>query len=141
MKATRDAAELQDRIRAQDIGQSSTGRIITRVPAGIGSKILRQATTAQSSAKMPRKMRRSRSCSEIVLATRKLAGQRPRLGFKPIGRENLPSVREESGAASRPAMVRSNSCLTASGRGCGGKREAVQGITTSRPGDIEWLNI
>jgi len=125
MKTARDAAELQDRTRAQDIGQSATGRIITRVPAG--SKIPRQATTAQPPVKRPRKMRRSKSCSEIALATRKLGGQRPRLGFKPAGQGNLPSVREESGAASRPAMFRSNSCLTAGGRGCCGKREAVQG--------------
>merc|ERR1719186_317032 len=40
MKTARDAADSQDRTRAQDIGQSATMRTITRVPAG--SKIPRQ---------------------------------------------------------------------------------------------------
>jgi len=130
MVPARDAADLQDRTRAQKIGQSATsatGRYNTRVLAG--SKIPRQATSSQPSAKMTRKLRRSKSCSEIVLASRKHGGQRPRFCSKPEGQDNLPSIRE-SGATSRPAIVRSNSCLTASGsRKCarGGDQQAVQG--------------
>ena len=90
--AARDAAVLQDRARFQNTGQSSTGQYSTRVPPA-GSKIPRQGATSQPSAKMARKMRRSNSCSEIVLASRKQGVQRPRLGSKPEGQENLPSIR------------------------------------------------
>ena len=90
--AARDAAVLQDRARFQNTGQSSIGQYSTRVPSA-GSKIPRQGATSQPSAKMARKMRRSNSCSEIVLASRKQGGQRPRLGSKPEGQENLPSIR------------------------------------------------
>ena len=91
MVAARDLAVAQDRTRVENGERSMRGDLCTG-----GSKIPRQAQSAATklSSKNVRKMRRSNSCSEIVLDSKKIqGGLRPRLGSKPDGKENLASIR------------------------------------------------
>eukprot|EP00092_Neocalanus_flemingeri_P022714 GFUD01024634.1.p1 GENE.GFUD01024634.1~~GFUD01024634.1.p1 ORF type:complete len:780 (-),score=195.56 GFUD01024634.1:138-2267(-) len=118
MVAARDAAVMQDNLRIQNTKTFATtdGNNTRALPVAVGSKIPRQPTASQMATKATRKLRRSNSCSEIVLKSRKRGVQRPRLASGPDGQENLPSIREsEPVGGKRPAMARSNSCLTASG--------------------------
>eukprot|EP00092_Neocalanus_flemingeri_P004203 GFUD01004521.1.p1 GENE.GFUD01004521.1~~GFUD01004521.1.p1 ORF type:complete len:794 (+),score=179.39 GFUD01004521.1:244-2382(+) len=118
MVAARDAAVMQDCLRIQNTKTIATtdGNNTRALPVAAGSKIPRQPTASHMATKATRKLRRSNSCSDMVLKSRKRGVQRPRLGSGPDGQENLPSIRESgSVGGSRPAMLRSNSCLTASG--------------------------
>eukprot|EP00092_Neocalanus_flemingeri_P014462 GFUD01015606.1.p1 GENE.GFUD01015606.1~~GFUD01015606.1.p1 ORF type:complete len:767 (+),score=188.47 GFUD01015606.1:174-2303(+) len=118
MVAARDAAVLQENLRIQNTKTSATtdGNNTRALPVAVGSKIPRQPTASHMTIKATRKLRRSNSCSEIVLQSRKRGVQRPRLASGPDGQENLPFIREsEPVGGKRPAMARSNSCLTASG--------------------------
>eukprot|EP00092_Neocalanus_flemingeri_P033506 GFUD01036424.1.p1 GENE.GFUD01036424.1~~GFUD01036424.1.p1 ORF type:complete len:760 (+),score=195.92 GFUD01036424.1:167-2281(+) len=126
MVAVRDAAVLQEKTRNQEIETSTTTDCYYTRALPAGRKIPSQPSASRMSTKATRKLRRSNSCSEIVLASRK---QRPRLTSKPDGQENLSSIRE-SVSGVRPAMVRSNSCLTASGT----KRGMVGNVRLSRVG-------
>jgi len=126
--AARDAAVMQDKTLTQNTEVFSNERQIPRNQPVL-SKIPRQASGAQLPAKNARKMRRSNSCSEIVMINRRQGEQRRRLGSRVEDQENLPSIRE-SAAVGRPSMVRSNSCLTASGT----KRGQVVGGRLSRAG-------
>eukprot|EP00092_Neocalanus_flemingeri_P033507 GFUD01036425.1.p1 GENE.GFUD01036425.1~~GFUD01036425.1.p1 ORF type:complete len:760 (+),score=195.12 GFUD01036425.1:167-2281(+) len=112
MVAARDAAVLQEKPRIQEdtMTSATTDSYNTRAPLA-ASKIPRLPTASRMSTKTTRKLRRSNSCSEIILASRKQV-QRPRLTSITDGQEDLPSIRES--VANRPSMVRSNSCLTAS---------------------------
>eukprot|EP00092_Neocalanus_flemingeri_P016893 GFUD01018271.1.p1 GENE.GFUD01018271.1~~GFUD01018271.1.p1 ORF type:complete len:528 (-),score=130.40 GFUD01018271.1:97-1641(-) len=118
MVATRDAPVMQDSLRIQNKKTFATtdGNNTRALLVAVGSKIPRQPAASHMAIKATRKLRRSNSCSEIVLESRKRGVQRPRLASGPDGQENLPSLREsEPVGGSRPAMLRSNSCLTASG--------------------------
>ena len=91
MVAARDLAVAQDRMRV-DYGE----RNMRNDTCTGGSKIPRQAQNVATklSSTNSRKLRRSNSCSEIVLASKKIqGGLRPRLGSKPDGKENLASIR------------------------------------------------
>eukprot|EP00092_Neocalanus_flemingeri_P060816 GFUD01073009.1.p1 GENE.GFUD01073009.1~~GFUD01073009.1.p1 ORF type:complete len:323 (+),score=75.89 GFUD01073009.1:2-970(+) len=128
MVAARDAAVLQEKTRIQEdtVTSATTDSYNTRAPPA-ASKIPRLPNASRMSTKATRKLRRSNSCSEIILASRKQV-QRPRLTSIPDGQEDLPSIRESVG--NRPSMVRSNSCLTASGI----KRGMVGNVKLSRVG-------
>jgi len=125
--AARGAAVMQDKTLMQNTEVFSSDRQMTRIPPVV-SKIPRQTAGVQVPAKNTRKLRRSNSCSEIVMS-RKQGEQRRRLGSRAEDQEKLPAIRE-SAVVSRPFMVRSNSCLTASGT----KRVQVVGGRLSRAG-------
>jgi hypothetical protein len=90
--AARDAAVMQDKTLTQNTEVFSNERQIPRNPPVL-SKIPRQASGPQLPAKNVRKMRRSNSCSEIVMINRRQGEQRRRLGSRVEDQENLPSIR------------------------------------------------
>merc|ERR1719318_2097890 len=126
--AARDAAVMQDKTLSQNTEVVSSERQVTRIPPVV-SKIPRQTPGVQVPVKNTRKLRRSNSCSEIVMMNRKQGEQRRRLGSRAEDQENLPAIRE-SAVVNRPSMVRSNSCLSASGT----KKGQVVGGRLSRAG-------
>eukprot|EP00092_Neocalanus_flemingeri_P018419 GFUD01019934.1.p1 GENE.GFUD01019934.1~~GFUD01019934.1.p1 ORF type:complete len:724 (-),score=194.61 GFUD01019934.1:76-2247(-) len=117
------------KVVAQDvIVENSTVAKMRSTPGS--SKLLRQTTASSQSAKATSKLRRSNSCSEITLASRKQGVQCQRLGSKQDGQKNLPIIRECEGAGSRPPLVRSKSCMTASST----KRGVEEIVMVSRAG-------
>merc|ERR1719318_1241627 len=127
--AARDTAVMQVKALAQNSEVFSNERqMLTRVQPVV-SKIPRQVAGVQIPAKNTRKLRRSNSCSEIVMMNKRQGEQRRRLGSRVEDQENLPAIRE-SAAVGRPSMVRSNSCLTSSGT----KKGQAVGVRLSRAG-------
>jgi len=107
--AVRDAAVQQDRTLQQQ--KETFGRKRgTDARAGVGTC----KQFGQDFAKAQRKLRRSNSCSDIALFSKKQGGQRNRLASGSNSKENLPSIREYSGQ-DRPPMVRSKTNLSATG--------------------------
>lgn len=126
--AVRDAAVMQDKTLTQNTEILSSEWQMTRNHPVL-NKIPRQAAGVKlPPARDTRKLRRSNSCSEIVMMSRRQGEQRRRLGSRVEDQENLPVIREST--VGRPSMVRSNSCLTASGS----KRGQVVGGRLSRVG-------
>ena len=91
--AARDAAVMQDQTLTQNNSEVfSSERQMTRNPS-VMSKIPRQAAGTQLPARNTRKLRRSNSCSEIVMTNRRQVEQRRRLGSRAEDQENLPAIR------------------------------------------------
>ena len=101
--AARDAAVMQDSTLGQNYAVPSGRALPSRSVLGMrqpaqpssaaSSKIPRQATGRQLASKNARKLRRSNSCSEIVLTNRRQGETRRRIGSSAEERENMPSIR------------------------------------------------